>query len=98
MSPGQVARTNGCRTVVVLELVQNLKGFGQLFGRGRHDASKLVFHVVLKLGYHVVSYLRYAVEDFLGFRAPPRRDGGGDLDSAIRVCAERWPTGQLNCV
>src|ERR1700745_1588616 len=57
MSPGQVARTKGCRTFGVLELVQNLNGFGQFFGRGRHDASKLVFHVVLKLGYHVISYL-----------------------------------------
>ena len=91
MSPGQVARTNGCRTVGVLELVQNLKGFGQFFGRGHHDASKLVFHVVLKLGYHVVSYLGYAVEAFLGFRAPARRDGGGDLDPQFgrhdsRIC------------
>jgi hypothetical protein len=70
VSPGQVARTNGGRAVGVLELVQNLKGFGQFFGRGRHNVSQLGFHVVLNLGYSVVSYLGYAVEDFLGFCAP----------------------------
>ena len=70
VSPGQVARTDGGRAVGVLELVQNLKGFGQFFGRGRHDVSQLGFRVVLKLGYSVVAYLGYAVEHFLGLCAP----------------------------
>jgi hypothetical protein len=64
VSPSQVARTNGRRAVGVLELVQNLKGFSQFFGRGRHDVSQLGFNAVLNLGYPVVSYLGYAVRTF----------------------------------